>query len=272
MAAVKRVGLIGCGGIGRAVIEILGREGAANGVSLGAVLVRPQRVDETRAIVPKGVAVVSDAEALVAAAPDVIGECAGHGGVREYGAQVLERGADLVVIAIGALADAALEQRLRKAADRSDARITLPAGAVGGLDVLAAARLAGLDRVTYTSRKKPAAWKGTPAENAIDLDSVREATVFYRGKARQAARDYPQNANVAAAIGLAGMGLDATDVVLSADPGVGGNEHRIVAEGAFGRSEMTILGKPMPGNARTSMLAALSLARALLNAGARVVI
>ncbi|MCC6471971.1 MAG: aspartate dehydrogenase [Alphaproteobacteria bacterium] len=186
---MKRVGLIGCGGIGRAVIEVLGREGAANGISLGAVLVRPQRVDETRAIVPKGVAVVSDAEALVAAAPDVIGECAGHGGVREHGAQVLERGADLVVIAIGALADAALEQRLRKAAERSDARITLPAGAVGGLDVLAAARLAGLDRVTYTARKKPAAWKGTPAEKAIDLDSVREATVFYRGKARQAARD-----------------------------------------------------------------------------------
>ena len=43
MGAVKRVGLIGCGGIGRAVIEVLGREGAANGISLGAVLVRPDR-------------------------------------------------------------------------------------------------------------------------------------------------------------------------------------------------------------------------------------
>lgn len=270
--AAKRVGLIGCGAIGRKVLEILKREGPAAGVTLGAVLVRPARAEEMRALVPPGTAVVTDVDALVRAAPDLIAECAGHGAVREHGAAVLRHGADLVVIGIGALADAATEAALREAAAGSGARIVLPAGAVGGLDMLAAARLGGLDRVVYTSRKKPASWKGTPAEKAVDLDAIREATVFYRGKARQAARDYPQNANVAAAIGLAGLGLDATDVVLSADPAVGGNEHRIAAEGGFGRSELVILGRPMPDSPRTSMLAALSVARAVLNAGARIVV
>jgi aspartate dehydrogenase len=269
---LKRIGLIGYGAIGRKVAEIVLRDGAAAGVALAAVLVRPARVDEARRALPDAVRIASDVDALVSAAPDLIAECAGHGAVRDYGAAVLESGTDLVVIGIGALADPVLERRLRGTAEKSGARIILPAGAVGGLDLLAAARLGGLDRVVYTSRKKPLAWKGTPAEQAIDLNALEEATVFYRGKARQAARDYPQNANVAAAIGLAGLGLDATDVVLTADPAVGGNEHRIAAEGSFGRAELVILGKPMPESSKTSMLAGLSLARAVLNAGARIVV
>ena len=116
------------------------------------------------------------------------------------------------------------------------------------------------------------AWKGTPAENAVDLDRLAEATVFYRGKAREAAMAYPQNANVAAAVGLAGIGLDATEVQLTADPAATGNEHRIVAEGKFGRAEFMIQGRTLPNNPKTSMLAALSLARAMLNVGARIVV
>jgi len=270
--AAKRVGLIGCGAIGRVAVDLIAREGAANNVVLGGVLVREARVAATRAIVPAGTAVVSDVAALVAAAPDQIAECTGHGGLRDHGPAVLERGVGLTVISIGALADPSLEAALRRAAEVSGARIALPSGAVGGLDLLAAARLGGLERVVYTSRKKPLAWKGTRAEQTMDLNKLDAATVFYRGKARQAAIDFPQNANVAAAVGLAGIGLDATEVELSADPAAAGNEHRILAEGRFGRAEFVIQGRTLPDNPKTSMLAALSLARALLDVGARVVV
>src|SRR5262245_32826230 len=180
--AAKRIGLIGCGAIGRTVLDRLGRiEGAG---PPQAVLVRPGRTDWARTVVPTGTKIVTTIDALIDAAPDLIVECAGHEALALLGPRVLARGTDLLIIAIGALADPAVERSLREATRPPGGRLMIPAGAIGGLDLLASARTAGLDRVAYTSRKKPLAWKGTKAEQAIDLDAVSEAATFYRGMAR----------------------------------------------------------------------------------------
>jgi aspartate dehydrogenase len=83
---------------------------------------------------------------------------------------------------------------------------------------------------------------------------------------------YPQNANVAAAVALAGLGFDATEVELVADPDAPGNIHEIVAEGVAGRLAIQLQGKASRTNPKTSALAALSVARALLNRHATIVI
>ena len=140
----------------------------------------------------------------------------------------------------------------------------LPAGAVGGIDAIAAMRLGGLSSVRYRSRKPPIAWRGTPAENIVDLGKLAAPTILYTGNARAAALNYPQNANVAAAVALAGLGFESTQVELVADPGAPGNVHEIEAEGAAGRFAITLQGKPSRTNPKTSALAALSVARALL--------
>jgi aspartate dehydrogenase len=165
-----------------------------------------------------------------------------------------------------------LLKSLRSAAQDGNAHILLPAGAIGGIDAIAAMRAGGLHLVRYRSRKPPAAWRGSPAEKVADLGALTARTVLYRGNAGEAALLYPQNANVAAAIALAGLGFEATEVELVADPEAPGNVHEIEVEGAAGRFVIQLQGKPSRSNPKTSALAALSVARALLNLDATIVI
>ncbi len=133
------------------------------------------------------------------------------------------------------------------------------------VDVAGSRRVGGLARVTYITRKPPGAWKGAPAEEKFDLDNLSEETVLFEGAADEAARLYPQNANVAATIARAGAGFDATEVRLIADPAASGNIHQLHAEGAFGEFDIEIRGRPLPDNPKTSTLAAHSVIHAIRN-------
>jgi aspartate dehydrogenase len=268
-APMTAVGLIGYGGIARDLVAAL--RAAGGGVTIVAALCRPGRAAKARAALGE-IAVVESLAGLIALGPDIIAEVAGQQAVAEHGADVLRSGVDLLVISVGALADPALLERLKVAAHEGKSRILLPAGAIGGIDAIAAMRLGGLEAVRYRSRKPPAAWRGSPAEKVANLDKLTERTVLYRGSAGEAALLYPQNANVAAAVALAGLGFKKTEVELVADPAAPGNVHEIEAEGAAGRFAIQLQGRPSRTNPKTSALAALSVARALINLDATIVI
>jgi aspartate dehydrogenase len=264
------VGLIGCGGIAQDVVAAL-RASPDNGVTIVGALARPGRGDDARAKLG-GIDIVEALDDLLARDPALVAEVAGQPAVAEHGDKVLRGGTDLLVISVGALADPALLGRLKSAAHDGSSRILLPAGAIGGIDAIAAMRVAGLTSVRYRSRKPPAAWRGSPAEQVADLGKLTQRTVLFKGTAGEAALLYPQNANVAAAVALAGLGFDATEVELVADPDAPGNVHEIEAEGAAGRFAIQLQGKPSRSNPKTSALAAMSVARALLNERATIVI
>ncbi|MGH7088308.1 MAG: aspartate dehydrogenase, partial [Stellaceae bacterium] len=239
------------------------------GTHIARVLELPDRAAAARERLG-AVTVVDTLTALLEPAPDLVVEVAGHGALSTHGTAVLEAGIDLLAVSIGALADAELMDRLLAAAKRSGAQLLLAPGAVGGIDALAAMRLRGLARVRYRGVKPPIAWRGTPAERLLDLARLAQRTSFYQGNAREAALAYPQNANVAATIALAGLGFEATEVELVADPEAPGNRHEIEAEGATGRFRIVLDGRPSEANPKTSALAALSVARVILNRSAAI--
>jgi aspartate dehydrogenase len=252
------VTLVGFGAIGR---SLLARTRGNAALRIAHIVVSHEHVAQMQAVAGADVC-VTDA---VPAGAQLVLECAGHGALLEHVLPALARGVECAVLSVGALGEPGLVEQLDDAARRGGTRLHLLSGAIGGVDAIAAARLAGLDAVTYTGRKPPQGWHGTPAAQQHDLAALTEPTVILQATAREAARLYPKNANVAATIALAGLGLDATMVRLVADPTVSENVHEISVRGAFGTMDLTMRGKPLPDNPKTSALTVLSALRFLHN-------
>jgi aspartate dehydrogenase len=97
----------------------------------------------------------------------------------------------------------------------------------------------------------------------VDITGLAEPRLVFSGTAREAARGFPANVNVAAALALAGIGPDRTTVEIWADPTVTRNVHRIEVEAAAARLSMQIENVPSDDNPRTGRLTALSVIAAL---------
>ncbi|MDU8945555.1 aspartate dehydrogenase [Rhodophyticola sp. MJ-SS7] len=256
------LGIIGYGNITETLLGLL----EAEPVEALTVLVRPGREARARSALAASAAapfvtVVDTPDALADARPDIVAECAGQGAVADLVPPLLDAGLPVIVASVGALADDALAARLNAAAHAGGTRIILPAGAVGGVDLLAALAPAGGLSVSYRGTKPPAAWKGTAAEAFLDLSALTEPAVFFRGNAREAAQTYRKNANVAATLALAGPGFAATSVELVADPAARANIHHYVVTSALGRFAVEIENAPSPGNAKTSVATVYSILR-----------
>ena len=215
-----RLGLIGYGAIGKHVVAA-----SIENIELVSILVKQPRNDAL---------LTHDPGRFFGNRFDAVAEFAGHEAVRSHGQRVLEGGADFLVTSVGAFTDDALLDRLLAAAKASGRRVILPSAGIGALDILSGAAAGGLDSVVVTVRKDPSAWKGTVAEEQVDLDSLEEPHVLFDGPVREGARLYPQNVNISAAAALAGMGLDLTRVVIVADPTVNTHVVELEATGAFG--------------------------------------
>jgi aspartate dehydrogenase len=115
------------------------------------------------------------------------------------------------------------------------------------------------------TRKPPGGLAGAPhlERHGIRLEGLSEPLKVFEGTAREGARGFPANVNVAAALSLAGIGPDRTRLEIWADPGVTRNTHRIVVEADSARFEMQIENVSSEENPRTGKITALSVIAAL---------
>src|SRR5699024_5871829 len=208
-----RIAIIGLGAMGATVLEHL-RHSLPHGAF--AALVRAERLKEIQH--RHGIDAFAETAALANWRPDLVVECASHEAVAKTVPALLQRGIACVVASIGATAAQGVLEQLQAAAAAGGARLVFASGAIGGLDALRCARRADIQAVTYTGRKPPHAWRGSAAEEELDLDTISTATAFFHGNVAEAALRYPKNTNVTAAVALAGIGFEQTRVRLVADP------------------------------------------------------
>jgi len=171
---------------------------------------------------------------------------------------VLARGRTLVMISSAALLRF---PEIRTLAEQGAGRLIVPSGALAGIDGVRALASMGMRSATIRSTKKPLAYEGAPfiVESGIDLARIAVPTRLFSGNALEAAKAFPSNVNVAATLGLAGLGQEETRVEVWADPAASGNMHEIEVRGDYSAITARIENMPDPQNPKTSMLAAHSI-------------
>jgi aspartate dehydrogenase len=247
--------IAGLGAIGTRVASAIDR-GEVPGIRLAAVAANDRvRAAERLSGLAAPPAVVTLAE--LAGMADVVVECAPARVFAEVAGPVVEQGRVFLPLSVGALLN---HMELADRAKTTGARIIVPTGALIGLDTVRAMAEGEITQVVLETRKPPGGLAGAPhlIENAIDISNLTEPLMVFHGTAREAARGFPANVNVAAALALAGIGPDRTEVTVWADPGVDRNIQSVTISSDSGDATMTMRNIPSPDNPKTGRIVAQS--------------
>ncbi|MDB5612161.1 MAG: aspartate dehydrogenase [Bradyrhizobium sp.] len=261
--SVKRVAVAGLGPIGNKVVEALDQ--GINGLVLAAVSVQSPDKHRNRLAGLKKPPEILPIEALSDVA-DIVIECAPSKLLRSIVAPFVGSGKTAVVLSAGALLD---NEDLIELAKQNGGQIVVPTGALIGLDAVTAAAVGTIHSVRMVTRKPVRGLVGAPyiVENNIDIEKITEPLRIFEGTAREAAKGFPANLNVAVALSLAGIGPDRTRLEIWADPALTRNMHRIDVDSDSARFSMSIENIPSE-NPKTGLITALSVVAYLRKLGA----
>ncbi len=252
--AELRVAIGGLGTVGAVVAQRL--DAGIPGLTLVAVSARDRaRAAQRVAALRRPVPILALPE--LADVADVVVECAPASVFAEVAEPATKAGRVFIPISVGALLS---HWHIVELAASHGARIIVPSGALIGLDAVRAVAEGEIHSVRMITRKPPRALAGSPyvEEHGIELDQIAQPVRIFQGTAREGAQGFPANVNVAAALGLAGIGVDRTQLEIWADPTVNRNTHNIVVEADSARFELTIENVPTEENPRTGKTVALS--------------
>lgn len=255
---MRRVAIGGLGTIGLSVAKWLD---GADGFELTAVAASSVASAETKVsglgAVPKAIAATELADHA-----DIVIECAPAAHFAAIAEPAIAAGRTVVALSAGALLS---RPDLVEAADLSGAQIIVPTGALIGLDAVRAMAEGEIDSVKLVTRKPPKGLIGAPYLEAegIDVAALSQPLCVFNGNAFDAAKAFPANINVGAALALAGAGPERTMIEIWADPTIARNRHRVEVVSDSAIASMEIEGMPSADNPRTSASVANSVIAAL---------
>lgn len=249
-----KVGIAGLGTIGLVVARAI--DDGIEDLELAGVSVRDADKARNNMAGFRNPAPVMDAQEL-ADASDIVVECVPKEFFRDFAEPAVRAGRLFITVsAAGILANPDIVDLARA----HQSRIILATGALLGLDAVRAAAEGVIHEVRMVTRKPPNALIGAPhlIANNISVEGLNQPKKVFEGSARDGAAGFPANVNVAAALGLAGIGPDETRLEIWADPTLTRNTHTIKVDADSARFEMTIENVQSEENPGTGKITALS--------------
>jgi len=261
MRTLIRVGLVGCGTIGREIAK------ACQGSLKDKFrLVSFFDIDQTKYARMRKICKVRPAGSLeeLVDRSSLIVEAANARVPYLLIKEASRRKKDIMIMSVGGLIG---HRGLLKKAEKSGINVYLPSGAIAGIDALKSAACSKIDEVILFTRKPPKGLEGAPyiRSRKIDLKGLKKDKVVFKGSASDAVKAFPKNINVSAILSIAGIGAGRTQVRIIASPGAKRNVHEIIIRGKFGVIKTRTENVPSPYNPKTSYLAALSAVATLRN-------
>ena len=254
MAGDLRVAVGGLGAIGLKVVQQL--DAGIAGLQLVAVSARDHDAARHKLRNLRQAPPVMTLPELAANA-DVIVECVPAAAYADIAEAAVAAGKIFITLSCGQLLE---RSDLIEQAQQTGARIIIPTGALLGLDAVRAAAEGTIYSAKIVTRKPPKSLIGAPylTQHAIDLSNLNQPVRVFKGSARAGARGFPANVNVAAALSLAGIGPDNTELEIWADPAIERNTHQIEVEADSARLHMRIENVPSEDKPATGKITALS--------------
>ena len=235
-----KLAIVGCGFLGHIIVDAW-RDGLLDEFEFVGCLSR--NVESAERLADKAsCAACATLDELLALQADYVIEAASPTALKAIAGPVLNQGSNLVVLSIGAFADAEFYASVKQTAVRTGTRVHLASGAIGGFDVLRTAALMSGIEASIRTEKGPASLKGTPIFSD-SLMTASEPSQVFCGSAKEAIALFPTKVNVAVACALATAGAEQTGVRVHSVPGFQGDDHRIEVVGEEVRVVVDIYSK-----------------------------
>lgn len=252
-----KIGIVGCGAIGSSLAQEVARSLGSCATLTALYDIRLDKAQLlSRRLVRSSRLSVNNLDVLIERS-DLVIEASSAKAAWQVARASLLKGRKVMIMSVGGIVNHSDELFILAAKKQS--RVYLPSGAVAGIDALKACGVAGIKKVVLTTRKNPLAFAGVEyVEKNFKPSSIKKEKVLFQGSASLAVKYFPQNINVAALLGLAGIGMRKTQVRIIADPCVNKNIHEVLIESKAARIITHTENVLHPQNPKTSYLAVLS--------------